>query len=156
MAVTKFLARDLAIGIMPGSWGTGSGSGSGGGTGSYTPIKGLNTLTHSPSSSDAETTDFDSAGRAEHMKAERGDEWTLAGFTLEDVLTGVRDPGQELVEQLAQAIGIGSLGSFRITSPGGNTITFDASAEVTLAGGGNNDAAAWQAVIKVSGPVVYA
>ena len=39
MAITKFLARDLTIGIAD--------SGSGGG---YIPIKGLNTLTHSPSS----------------------------------------------------------------------------------------------------------
>ena len=144
MAVTKFLARDLLIEISVG--------GSGGG---YTAIKGLNTLTHSPSSSDAETTDFDSAGHSEHMKAERGDSWTLAGFSLEDVLTGSRDPGQAAIEALALLMGPASLGTFRITSPGGNTIDFSASAEVTLAGGGNNDAAAWQTVLRVSGPVVF-
>ncbi len=144
MAVTKFLARDLTIEIATG--------GSGGG---YVPIKGLNTLTHSPSTTDAETTDFDSDGRSEHMKAERGDSWTLAGFTLEDVLTGSRDPGQAAVEALAQEVGLDSLAPFRITSPGGNTIDFSASAEVTLAGGGNNDPAAWQAVIRVSGAVTF-
>jgi hypothetical protein len=144
MAVTKFLARDLTIEIAS--------AGSGGG---YVEIHGLNTLTHSPSSSDAETTDFDSDGRAEHMKAERGDTWTLAGFTLEDVLTGDRDPGQAAVEALAQEVGLDSLGAFRITSPGGNTLDFQASAEVTLAGGGNNDAAAWQCVIRVSGPITF-
>jgi hypothetical protein len=144
MAVTKFLARDLTIEIAP------SGSG-----GEYIPIKGLNTLTHSPTSTDAETTDFDSNGRSEHMKAERGDSWTLAGFALEDVLTGTRDPGQAAVEALAQEVGLDSLGAFRITSPGGNAIDFQASAEVTLAGGGNNDPAAWQAVIRVSGPVTF-
>jgi hypothetical protein len=142
MAVTKFLARDLQIAISTGA-------------SVYTVIKGLNTLTHSPSSSDAETTDFDSAGRSEHMKAERGDSWTLAGFALEDVLAGTRDPGQAAVEALAQATGPASLGTFKITSPGGNTIAFSASAEVTLHGGGNNDAATWQAVIRVSGPVTY-
>lgn len=144
MAVTKFLARDLTIEIAVG--------GSGGG---YTAIKGLNTLTHSPSSTDAETTDFDSDGHSEHMKAERGDSWTLAGFTLEDVLNGDRDPGQAAVEALAGRTGLNSLGQFRITSPGGNKLDFSASAEVTRAGGGNNDPAAWQAVIRVSGALSF-
>jgi hypothetical protein len=146
MAVTKFLARDLDIEIQVG--------GSGGNQ--FLAIKGLNTLTHSPSSTDAETTDFDSDGRSEHMKAERGESWTLAGFTLEDVLNGDRDPGQAAVEALALETGPESLATFRITSPGGNTATFSASAEVTKAGGGNNDAAAWQAAIRVSGEVTYA
>lgn len=146
MAITKFLARDLTIEINTGTipapvW---------------TGIGGLNSLTHSPSSADAETTDFDSNGRAEHMKAERGDSWTLAGFALEDVTTGDRDAGQSAVETLARAVGLSSLGQFRITSPGGNTITFMASAETTLNGGGNNDAAAWQAALTVSGAVSYA
>lgn len=146
MAVTKFLARDLDIEINTGTIGSPV----------WTAIGGLNSLTHSPSSTDAETTDFDSDGRAEHMKAERGDAWSLAGYTLEDVSTGDRDAGQAAVETLAQAVGLTSLGQFRITSPGGNTITFLASAEVTLHGGGNNDAAAWAASLTVSGAVVYA
>jgi hypothetical protein len=146
MAVTKFLARDLSIAIQV--------AGTGGNE--FIPIKGLNSLTHSPSSTDAETTDFDSEGRSEHMKAERGDSWTLAGFTLEDVLTGDRDPGQAAVEDLAKERGLDSLGTFRITSPGGTTATFQASAETTLAGGGNNDAAAWQAVVRISGDITYA
>lgn len=146
MAITKFLARDLTIEINTGTVGSPV----------WTGIGGLNSLTHSPSSSDAETTDFDSNGRAEHMKAERGDSWALAGFHLEDVSLGTRDPGQAAVEALAQAVGLTSLSQFKITSPGANTITFSASAEVTLAGGGNNDAAAWAAALTVSGAVVYA
>lgn len=146
MAVTKFLARDLDIEINTGTIGAPV----------WTGIGGLNTLTHAPSSTDAETTDFDSNGRSEHMKAERGESWTLAGFALEDVGDGTRDPGQAAVETLANALGLTSLGQFKITSPGGNTATFMASAEVTLAGGGNNDPAAWQAVIRVSGAVTYA
>ena len=146
MAITKFLARDLTIEINTGSVGFPV----------WTAIKGLNTLTHAPSSTDAETTDFDSNGAAEHMKAERGETWTLAGFSLEDVTTGNRDPGQQAVESLALAVGLTSLGQFRITSPGGNTATFMASAEVTRAGGGNNDPATWQAVVRVSGAVTYA
>jgi hypothetical protein len=145
MAVTKFLARDLLIEVQ----GLGSGD-------SFTEIKGLNTLTHSPSSTDAETTSFDEAGRSSHLKAERGDSWTLAGLALEDVLTGDRDPGQAECELLATEIGALAFRNFRITSPGGNTITFAASAEVTLAGGGTNDAAAWQCVIRVSGAITFA
>jgi hypothetical protein len=148
MAVTKFLARDLSIYI--------DGDPASGGGDSWVKINGLNTLTHSPTSSDAETTDFNSAGHSEHMKAERGESWTLAGFTLEDVATGDRDPGQLLVENLAQKMGLTSLESFQIRSPGGNTATFQASAEVTRAGGGNNDPAAWQAVVRVSGEVTFA
>lgn len=146
MAVTKFLARDLQIDINTGSVAVPV----------WTPVGGLNTLTHSPSSEKADTTDFDSNGRAEHLVVQRGDEWALAGFSLEDVADGARDPGQTAVEALAQLVGAASLDQFRLTSPGGNTSTFMASAEVTLAGGGHNDAAAWAATITVSGLVTYA
>jgi hypothetical protein len=146
VAITKFLARDLTIEYNTGTVGTPV----------WTPIGGLNTLTHAPSSTDADTTDFDSDGRAEHMKAERGDQWTLAGFHEEDVADGSRDPGQEAIETLANGMGLNSLGQFRITSPGGNTETFMASAEVTRGSGGNNDAATWQASVTISGAVTYA
>jgi predicted secreted protein len=144
MAVTKFLARDLTIEVLDDDDVT------------WLPIGGLNSLTHSPATSRADTTDFDSNGRAEHIVAQRGESWALAGFALEDVATGDRDAGQARVEALGQAVGLGATGSFRITSPGGNTATFDGSVEVTLAGGGHNDAAAWQAALEISGDVVYA
>jgi len=146
MAITKFLARDLTIEINTGSVGSPT----------WTHIGGLNTLSHSPSSTDAETTDFDSDGVPEHMKAERGDSWTLAGMALEDVSNGDRDPGQAAVEALALFMGPASLGQFRITSPGGNTDTFMASAEITRPGGGNNDPATWQAVVRCSGAHAFA
>lgn len=146
MAVTKFLARDLDIAINTGTEGSPT----------WTPIGGLNSLTHAPTSADAETTDFDSNGRAEHMKAERGDTWTLAGYAMEDVATGTRDAGQEAVETLAKAVGLTSTDQFQVTSPGGNTATFYASAEVTLNSGGNNDAATWSATVLVTGAVTYA
>ena len=144
MAVTKFLARDLTIEVRDAA------------DTAWLPIGGLNSLTHSPSTARADTTDFDSNGRAEHIVAQRGESWTLAGFALEDVATGDRDAGQLRVEELGRARGLNATGSFRITSPGGNTITFDASAEVTIAGGGHNDAAAWNAALEVSGEPVYA
>jgi len=144
MAVTKFLARDLTIGIDAG------GSG-----GPFTPIKGINTITHAPANTDADTTDFDSAGHNEHMVAERGDTWTLAGFSLEDVLTGAKDSGQAAVELLAQGMSTASLAWFQIVTPGGNKLTFSASAVVTLHGGGNNVAATWQAVLHASGATTF-
>lgn len=152
MAVTKFLARDLTIAI---STGPGVDTIDGTADDTWTPIGGLNTLTHAPSTARADTTSFDSNGRDEHLPASRGETWTLAGFTLEDVDTGARDAGQAAVEALGKLVGPAGLGWFQITSPGGNIIRFQASAEVTLAGGGNNDAAAWQAVITVNGEPDY-
>lgn len=152
MAVSKFLARDLTIAIA-----TGPGVDTIPGTADdvWTNIGGLNSLTHAPATARADTTSFDSNGRDEHLPASRGETWTLAGFTLEDVADGTRDPGQAAVEALAKLVGPAGLGYFKITSPGGNTIRFQASAETTLAGGGHNDAAAWQAVLQVNGEPVY-
>ena len=145
MGTTKFLARDLTIAVEDPET-----------PDSYITIGGLNSLTHAPSTSRADTTDFNSNGRDEHIVASRGESWTLAGFAIEDVETGDRDPGQLIVEALGRARGLGATGSFQVISPGGNTITFDASAEVTLHGGGHNDAAAWQAAIQVTGEPEYA
>lgn len=121
----------------------------------WTTINGLNTLSHSPATTRADTTSFDSNGRDEHLPASRGESWSLSGFSLEDVATGTRDPGQAAVEALGKLVGPAGLGYFRITSPGGNTITFLASAEVTIHGGGHNDAAAWGAEVTVSGEPIY-
>lgn len=152
MAVTKFLARDLAISIH-----TGPGTDTILGTADdvKTNIGGLNSLSHAPSTSRADTSSFDSNGRDEHLVASRGETWTLAGFSLEDVATGDRDAGQEAVEALGKLVGPAGLGFFTITSPGGNTILFQASVEVTLGGGGHNDAAGWQAVLTVNGEPTY-
>jgi hypothetical protein len=138
MAATKYLARDLTCEIENPDVPT-----------TFIHIGGLNTLTHSPSTSRADTTDFDSNGHDEHLVASRGETWTLAGFSIEDVVTGDRDAGQEAVEAIGKLIGLGGFGNFN-TSPC-NTIAFEASAEVTLAGGGHNDAAQWQAVLTING-----
>lgn len=142
MAKTKFLARDLTIEVDNGS-------------GTFLPIGGLNSLTHSPSTTRADTTDFDSNGHEEHLVAQRGESWTLAGFYIEDVTTGAKDAGQARCEALGLVGSLASMGRFRVTSPGGNEITFAGSTEVTLHGGGTNDAAAWQAVVTVSGESEY-
>lgn len=145
MPLTKVPARDFLIEINAGA---GSGDAA-----DWIPIGGLTSMTPSPASQTADTTDFDSAGRAEHMVMERGLSFTISGHHKEDVQTGERDPGQLAVETLAKAVGINSHARFRHTSPGGNVRVFWASAEVTPAGGGHNDAAAWSATITISGPV---
>jgi hypothetical protein len=152
MAITKYLARDLTIAIS-----TAAGVDTLPGTedDTWLDIGGLNTLTHAPSTAKADTTSFDSNGRDEHLPASRGETWTLAGFALEDVANGDRDAGQAAVEALGKLVGPAGLGYFKVTSPGGNIIIFQASAEVTLSGGGHNDAAAWQAVVQVNGEPEY-
>ena len=144
MAATKYLARDLAIEVESDTPDT------------FIAINGLNSLTHSPSTTRADTTSFDSNGRDEHLPASRGESWSLSGFSIEDVATGERDAGQLRVEELGRIVGPAGIARYRITSPGGNTITFSASAEVTIHGGGHNDAAAWGAEVTVTGEPIYA
>lgn len=146
MAVTKIPARDFTIEIdsnYPAAP-------------AFIPIGGLNSLTPSPSTTRADTSGFDSNGAAEHMVMERGLEFTISGHHHEDALTGDRDAGQLEVELLARAVGLAATGSFRVTSPGGNVDSFLASAEVTTAGGGHNDPAAWSAKITITGAVTHA
>lgn len=153
MAVTRFLARMLSIDI---STGAGTDTISGTADDTWTPINGLNSLTHSDSSVDADTTGFDSDGHEESMVAQRGESWTLAGFKLLDTATGDQDPGQQAVEELAREIGPDSVGYFRLTYPGGGTEIFAGTAKFTKPGGGNNDPAAWSVALKVTGAPTYA
>lgn len=148
MAVTKFLSRAMKFYIS-----TGAGVDTIRGTVDdvWTQIRGLNSKTHADASADAETTGDDSDGASEHMVAERGESWTLAGHKLLDTVTGDRDPGQQAVETLATEVGSDSLGFFKIVYPGGDIEIFQASAKVTKPGGGHNDTATWQAVLRVSG-----
>lgn len=117
----------------------------------WTRVKGINTWSHSPTDNDADSTDFDSAGNPEHQKASHADEYTLVGQYKEDVGDGSRDPGQAAVEALAAQYGPDSIGDFRITSPGGNSTRFDATANVTVGGGGNDDNASWECTWRKSG-----
>lgn len=121
---------------------------------SFIPIKGLTSLAGSPSTTDTPTTDFDSDGVAEHQTMERSRQYTCAGFYLEDLTTGERDPGQEACELLGEQIGPASVGSFRLTSAGGNRWSFLATAEVNSpGGGGNNDMSSWNLTLNVTGAV---
>lgn len=141
----KFLARDLAIAVNTGTIASPT----------WTPVKGLTSITHSPSSERTDSTTFDSAGRAEHMMAQRGDAYALEGFKLVDPADGVGDTGQEAVEAAGRAIGTAAEKQFKLTLPGtgADIFTFLGTVEVTGAGGGTNDLAGWGADIEVTGAV---
>jgi hypothetical protein len=137
VAVTKVLARGWTFEVDK--------------VGTWVPIKGINSFSPSPEANTADTTDFDSAGWNENMVASRGLSVSLEGLYLEDVANGDQDEGQEHVEYLGTLIGPASVGKFRMTSPGGRTKVFFATANVTSGGGGNDDPAAWSAELTVTG-----
>ncbi len=116
----------------------------------YIPVNGINTIGFEDDDTKTDTTDFNSAGANEHLVAERVTTMTLEGFHLEDPATGDRDPGQEMVEQVAKMTGNNSLGNFKVTSPGGKIKKFLASAKVS-SGGSHNEAMSWQVELQVSG-----
>lgn len=119
----------------------------------YTAIKGLKSFKFGGKKKDADTTDFDSAGNEEHQVASRAKTLTVEAHHLEDPDDGSRDPGQAAIEDLAGQTGADSLGSFRLTSPGGVVRTFDASAEVSDQGGKLDDPTAFNFELTVSGAV---
>lgn len=148
MAVTEVLARGFTFELNTGSEAVPN----------WVAVGGINTWSHSPQSNDANTTTFDDDGRMSHMKASRGDQFTLNGLYQEDPDDGSRDPGQEACEAWADEIGPASRKQFRITSPstGGAVKTFTATATVTSGGGGNDDPAAWSCAMTVDGAITTA
>lgn len=141
MAVTEIPSRDWTFQLNTGTSASPV----------WVAIGGITDHSLKRSSGETDTTDNDDDGRPTHMKMSRQDEWSLKGNYLEDVSTGDRDPGQEAVESWADEVGPDSIKEFRITSPGGTTRTFDASAEVQQPGGGNDDHEKWECTVKQSG-----
>jgi hypothetical protein len=148
--ITKWLAEDLNPQINTGTEAVPI----------WTDILGLKEIGHSPSTTRADATDFNSSGREEHVVVRRGDAFTLSAHALEDVEAGVnqgdQDPGQTAVEALAQATGLASIGQFKFTTAGGRTATFKASAQHTGPQGGMNDLATWEVELTVTGGIVRA
>lgn len=122
----------------------------------WTPVGGINSWSHSPTKNDTDTTTFDDDGRLSHMPISRGDSFTIEGLFSEDPANGTRDAGQEAVEAAGNAVGTAGIKQFRITSPGGTIKTFDASFNVTIGGGGNDDGTSWSAELTVDGAIVTA
>lgn len=141
MAAIKYNARDVEFEIEdpdnPDTW---------------VAIGGINTFSKSHAEEVTDTTTYASQGQAESQKMQIGKSLTLEGFRLKDPDTGALDPGQSLVEELAERLGQNSLGGFRFAAPG-DTTWEKWTAHVNLGdqGGGNNDKTGWSAVFTRSG-----
>lgn len=146
MAVTEVLMQDVDADINTGTIAVPV----------WTRIAAVTSVTHSPTKTTADTKNFDTPGRYRHRVVRRGDSFTVQAQRQEDEGTGSRDAGQEAVETAAIAVGTAAEKQFRLTSPGGNTWTFLATAEVTELGGGTDDVANWQAVLEVTGSITRA
>lgn len=118
----------------------------------WTPVEGINNVSHTPNTIRADTRTFDDAGWERHQVAARGHSFTFGGLKHIDESTGDRPPGQEAVESWANDMGVDSLKQFRINDESGAVmITFTASSENTLIGGGNDDADNWGFTVQSSG-----
>lgn len=146
MAEDKVLSRDTEFEINTGTEGSPV----------WTAIGKKKSITHSPTANEADTTDFESDGDLEHRIVSRGHSYTISCWRMEDTGDGSRDAGQEAVETLSLAKGAASKDQFRITTPGGTTLTFWGTARVTELGGSNDDHIEWQAEIKVTGAIARA
>lgn len=122
----------------------------------WTAIGGITNIGHTPATTRADTHNFDTPGRSRHRVVRRGDSFTIQAQRQEDESNGDRDAGQDAIETAGKAIGTSAEKQYRLTSPGGSTLTFLASAEVTQLGGGTDDVATWQAVLEVTGDITYA
>jgi hypothetical protein len=141
MAKLKVLARNWKIEVNTGTVAVPA----------WTKVGGINTFTLTNDKEDADTTDFDSQGYAEHMVAQRANEISFEGFYLEDPADKSRDAGQEFIEDSAETVGPESIVPLRITSPSGNAKEYMGSFAVGDVGGGNNDPTSWGASYTVSG-----
>ena len=116
-------------------------------------IMNIDSVTHNPTKTDADTGSFSAAGRARHIVAERGDEFTLTIKYVIDDVTGEEAEGNEALRELATKIGHDSIGKFRYTNPNGDGIEFSGSANVGQPGGGRNDPGTYSVTITVSGDI---
>lgn len=139
MPVVRVLAREWTIQVKNSS-------------SVFVDVGGINTFTFGGGKTDADTTGFDSEGWGEHLVAQRGRTLTIGGFFLEDE-TGTRDPGQAVIDELANKIGAEAIGDFKLTTPGGKVWEFSGSVEPADVGGGTNDVTSWGATITVTGQV---
>lgn len=142
MTATKYNARDIDFQISDGDPDSPT----------WTDINGMNTFTKSEDGKDTDTTTFSSEGEAESEIMERSKSMKWEGFRLLDASTGATDPGQALVETLAQQVGTASLGQVRWASPGDTTWeVWTCNATMGDVGGGNNDKTSWSVTVTRSG-----
>jgi hypothetical protein len=143
MGLEKLLARDALheVEISTGS----------GGSESWASIGGLTDIKPDSDKSDTDSTTRDDAGWASHVVAQRSRTMQLTGYYLEDPDSGDQDEGQKALIDLGDEVGYDALGSFRVTTLGGNKIEFDASAKVVWGDGGLNDEAGFTCDLTING-----
>lgn len=119
----------------------------------WTQVDGINSATVNKAENEeiTDTTTFESDGDYEHEIMQRGRSLALVGFYYDDA--GERDPGQLLVETMADRKASESLGRVRMRYPSWEdwviwTATFSEGEQ----GGGNNDKTSFNATIRRSGP----
>lgn len=143
MTATKYNARDCRFEIEDPAHAD-----------TWVPIAqlGINTFTKSRNSQSAETTTFGSDGDYEQQINQRGKTLGLQGFRLKDPDTGALDPGQALVETLAEGKGDGSLGVIRFAHKDDPTWqVWTCTAELGDEGGDNNGKVSWAVTFTRSG-----
>jgi hypothetical protein len=143
MATDKVLLRDVTVEINTGTEASPD----------WAAVENKLTVEHTPSTTRTDVTDCDSDGADENRVTSRGHTFAFQYHRKEDAADGSRDPAQEALETAARAIGAASLSQYRITSPGGNTLTFKATAQVKELSGGHNDHIKCDAELVVSGDI---
>lgn len=117
-------------------------------TPTWTATGGLLSGTVTPNENEemTDTTTWDSEGYFEQEKMQLGAKIALEGRYLQDPVSGVRDPGQELVETLAARLTYDSQIDVRFRYPGStNWKVWKATVSVGDQGGGTNDKTSWSA-----------
>lgn len=132
MAVRKVLARGWRFEIENADNAT------------FSQIKGIKSWSQESEKEDADATDFDSDGWAEHVVAQRGKSVGLEGFFLTDPATGVRDAGQARCEALADLVDEAAEADFRFYHvASGKGVQGKVTVDVTGPGGGTSDNTEW-------------
>lgn len=144
MTAQKIPARDIIVQVQDGE-----------DPATWIQVTQLTSATRNPGENEetAETTTFDSQGEYEQYVMQRGATMELEGFLRKDSDTGVKDPGQLRIEQLAKLKGVESIGHLRFRHPMDVEWTkWDATFSQGEEGGGTNDMTSWAATITKSGP----
>ncbi|MFJ9657619.1 phage tail tube protein [Streptomyces griseoflavus] len=141
MALQKYNARDVVFEVAdvatPATW---------------LEIGGINTFSKSHEEETADTTTFASQGQAESQKMQIGKQLEIEGQRLRDSVSGAIDPGQAMVETLAERLGEESLGQIRFAHKDDTEWeVWTAHANLGDQGGGNNDKTSWSATFTRSG-----
>lgn len=118
----------------------------------YKEIGGLIAITPGGESTQADTTHRQKGGIQSHLVAERTMNLKCTGRFLIDPDDGVQDPGQSAVMTLASAIGLSSVGTFKMEVEDVTTFVryFQASATIDGLFGDTNEAASFDFTLNLT------